>query len=527
MARVDLPPPAERQSLATSDAVWSRVTLRYLLAALAGASLALSFAPFGWWPVAVLAPAVLIALWERAKPRHAAWLGFWFSVGTFSVGTYWLYISIAGFGQAPGWLALLLMAGISAIMGAYHAGLGYLVARWLPAHGALRWLVAIPAAWSLVEWLRGWFLSGFGWLAVGYSQSDTWLAGLAPVGGIYLVSLMVLLGAGALLALVRGDKRTRVLATLALIVPWSAGWALTRIDWTRPAAEPLSVAIVQGAIPQDMKWLSENLPTTLARYRELTRTAHGADIIVWPESAAPDLANNLVDYLGAVATEASARGSALITGVVRASDDGERYYNSVLALDQKVGWYDKHHLVPFAEFFPVPKFVRRWLRLMSLPYSDFTAGEARQAPLEVAGQKIAASICYEDAYGSTQLPLMREATLLVNVTNDAWFGRSTARYQHLQIARFRALETGRYLVRAANDGVSAVIGPRGQVLARATEYEPTVLRAEVTPLSGLTPYARVGNWAVVLAALALLLIGVARGGRRRYDGHVTAAAGTL
>ena len=164
---------------------------------------------------------------------------------------------------------------------------------------------------------------------------------------------------------------------------------------------------------------------------------------------------------------------------------------------------------------------------MSLPYSDFTAGEARQAPLEVAGQKIAASICYEDAYGSTQLPLMREATLLVNVTNDAWFGRSTARYQHLQIARFRALETGRYLVRAANDGVSAVIGPRGQVLARATEYEPTVLRAEVTPLSGLTPYARVGNWAVVLAALALLLIGVARGGRRRYDGHVTAAAGTL
>lgn len=492
----------------------------YLLAAAAGAALSLSFAPLGWWPVAVLAPAVLIALWDGATPRRAAWLGFWFNVGTFSVGTYWLYISIAGFGQAPAGLAIVLMAGISAIMGSYHAALGYAVARWLPPRGLWRWLVAIPAAWLLVEWLRGWFLSGFGWLAVGYSQSDTWLAWLAPVGGIYLVSLAVLLSAGAIVALAQADGRSRWIAAAVLALPWAVGLALSRVVWAENAGAPLRVAIVQGAIPQDMKWLAENLPTTLARYRDLTRTIERADIIVWPESAPPDLANNLVPYLSGVASDARARGAGFITGVVRASDDGQQYFNSVLALDQDIGWYDKHHLVPFAEFFPVPSFVRRWLRLMSLPYSDFTRGAAQQALLEVAGQKIAASICYEDAYGSTQLPVMRDATLLVNVTNDAWFGRSTARYQHLQIARFRALETGRFMVRAANDGVSAVIGPRGEVVARAPEYVPVVLEAEVLPLRGLTPYARVGNWAVVLAAGAMLVLAVMAGRGCRNDGEL-------
>ncbi|HPF26040.1 MAG TPA: apolipoprotein N-acyltransferase [Steroidobacteraceae bacterium] len=492
----------------------------YLLAAVAGAALSLSFAPLGWWPIAVVAPAVLIALWDGATPRRAAWLGFCFNVGTFSVGTYWLYISIAGFGQAPAWLAIILMAGISAIMGSYHAALGYAVARWLPPRGLWRWLAAVPAAWLLVEWLRGWLLSGFGWLAVGYSQSDTWLASLAPVGGIYLVSLAVLVSAGALVAVARADGRSRWIAMVTVALPWAAGLALARVVWTEPAGAPLQVAVVQGAIPQDMKWLAENLPTTLARYRDLTRSIDSADLIVWPESAAPDLANNLVQYLSGVARDARARGAGFITGVVRASDDGQQYFNSVLALDRDIGWYDKHHLVPFAEFFPVPSFVRRWLRLMSLPYSDFTRGAAQQAPLEVAGQKIAASICYEDAYGSTQLPVMREATLLVNVTNDAWFGRSTARYQHLQIARFRALETGRYMIRAANDGVSAVIGPRGELVARAPEYVPVVLEAEVLPLRGLTPYARVGNWAVVVCAGIILVLAAAVGRGRRTDGEL-------
>jgi apolipoprotein N-acyltransferase len=490
----------------------------YLIAFAAGVAVAGSFAPLAIWPLALLGPMVLILLWDDAAPRRAAALGFWFNAGTFSVGTYWLYISIAGFGGAPAWLALVLMLGLVAIMGAYHAALGYAVARWLPARGALRWMLGIPAAWLLVEWFRSWFLTGFGWLALGYSQLDTWLASFAPLGGLYLISGLLLVMAGAIVTLLRSARLTTWYAWAAIVLPWLAGWALQRIEWTQRAGAPLSFAVVQGAIPQDEKWITENLAATRERYQELTVAAHGADVIVWPESAIPDLVNNYTDYLVEINRKAAQHGSALMLGAIRASDDGENYYNSVLAIDREVGWYNKHHLVPFAEFFPVPAFVRRWLRLMNLPYSDFTAGDARQAPLVVADQKIAASICYEDAYGSTHLPLMREATLLVNVTNDAWFGRSSARYQHLQIARFRALETGRFMVRAANDGVSAVIDSRGRVVATAPEYVPYVLKASAQPLAGLTPYARVGDWFAVTAALLALGAAIALRSSQRPRG---------
>ncbi len=490
--------------------------LRRLAVAGAGASVALAFAPFGFWPLAILGPALLIALWDGATPREAAALGFCFNAGTFAAGTWWLYISIHIFGAAPVWIAFFLMLGLVALMGLYHAALGYCVARWLPARGAWRWLVGIPAAWLLIEWLRGWFLSGFSWLSLGYSQTDTWLAHLAPVGGVYLVSAVLLVSAGALVMLVRaGGARARGIAIAALATPWLLALALDH-EWTRPSGPPVRVAVLQGAIPQDIKWLEANRETTLALYAKLTREALGEQLIVMPESALPDLANNLAPFLGGLYSEASARGSALVLGLVRASDDGERYFNSVAALgDEGVFWYDKYHLVPFAEFFPVPKFVRRWLRLMSLPYSDFTRGLPVQPPLKAAGLSLAAGICYEDAYGSTLARSLANADSLVNVTNDAWFSHSPARYQHFQIARMRAIEAGRFLVRAANDGVSAVIGPRGEVLAQAPEYTPAVLRATITPRTGLPPYARVGNWGIVMLAAVALAAAAIRKKRSR------------
>jgi apolipoprotein N-acyltransferase len=487
----------------------SSARLRALVALVAGAALTASFAPLGLWPLAVLCPAVLMWLWQDAPPRESAWLGFCFNAGTFAAGTYWLYISIHGFGNAPIWLALFLMLGLTGTMALYHAGLGYGCARWLPRTGAVRWLVALPAAWLLIEWWRGWFLSGFSWLSLGYSQVDTWLAGLAPVAGVYGVSAALLLCAGALTALVSGTQRVRVTAAVVLLIPWVAGAALRAVSWTHPTGAPVSVAIVQGAIPQDEKWLDNNKDTTLALYEKLTEQAFGNALIVWPESAPADTANDLVPYLTRVYRCAHAHGSALVLGVLRADrgvsdQDPVRYYNSVLALDSAVSWYDKHHLVPFAEFFPVPQFVRSWMRLMSLPYSDFTPGAAVQPPLAAAHLELGTTVCYEDAYGSAMLAVLGRADALVNVTNDAWFGNSSARYQHFQIARMRALEDGRYLIRAANDGISAVIGPHGEVLARAPEFRPVALVSKVTPLTGLTPYARVGNWLIVtLAAVAL------------------------
>jgi apolipoprotein N-acyltransferase len=480
----------------------------------AGMLLALSFAPFGWWPLAVLMPAVLIWLWQGATPRRAAVLGFWFNAGTFSVGTYWLYIAIRTIGHAPLPLALFLLLGFVAIMGAYHALLGWAVARYLPERGAFRWLLGIPGAWLLAEWWRSWFLSGFGWLALGYAHTDNWLASLAPVVGQFGLGLLTLMLAGGLVAALYGDNRTRIAVGAGYVVIWGAAFAVRDVEWTDTYSRPIEVAVVQGAIPQDEKWIGDNLDSILETYRTRTREAHGAALIVWPESAIPDLANNHIEYYRDVYAEASAKGSSLMMGTLRMEPNEktgeEEYFNSVLAMDRStpgVGWHDKYHLVPFTEFVPVPGFVRQWLRLMTLPYSDFNRGPANPPPLEAAGQRIAASVCYEVAYGSTQLPALRTATMLVNVTNDAWFGRSPERHQHLQITRMRAIEAGRPMVRAANDGISAVIGHRGEIIAMAPEYETNVMRAELQPRIGLTPYARTGNWPAVCLALVFGLGG--------------------
>jgi apolipoprotein N-acyltransferase len=492
------------------------------IALVAGAALSLSFAPFEWWPVAILAPAILIWLWDGATPRRAAVLGFWFNFGTFSVGTYWLYISLQIIGHAPVPLALTLMFCLAAIMGLYHALIGWALAKYTPARGAIRWMVAAPAAWLLIEWWRSWFLTGFGWLALGYAHTDNWLgSAYAPLIGQYGLGLVTLLMAGGLVTLLLGTRRERIVAGVVVALPWLAAYPLRQVDWTPPYSRPISVAVVQGAVPQDEKWIEGNLDNILESYRKLTREAHGADLIVWPESAIPDLVNNHIEYYREVYGEASARGSALVMGALRAEENPatheEEYFNSVLAMDRSspgITWHNKHHLVPFSEFFPVPKFIRDWLRLKGLPYSSFNRGAAHQEPLEAAGQRIAAGVCYEDAYGSTLLPAMRTATLLLNVTNDSWFAKSTARYQHLQISRLRAMETGRPMVRAANDGVSAVIGPHGEIDARAPEYEANVMRASLQPRTGLTPYARTGNWPILCLALFSGLFSVYLGRRK-------------
>ena len=259
------------------------VNRRYVgsvLALVAGAALSLSFAPFEWWPVAIVAPAVLIGLWNDATPRRAAVLGFWFNFGTFSVGTYWLYISLQIIGHAPIPLALALMFCLAAIMGGYHAVLGWSLAKYAPREGALRWMVATPAAWLLVEWFRSWFLTGFGWLALGYAHTDNWLGtGLAPLVGQYGLGLLTLVMAGGLVTLVHGTRRERIAAGSVIAVAWIAAFALRAVEWTRPYSRPITVAVVQGAIPQDEKWIDGNLDAILDKFKTMTRQAHGVNLI--------------------------------------------------------------------------------------------------------------------------------------------------------------------------------------------------------------------------------------------------------
>jgi apolipoprotein N-acyltransferase len=481
-------------------------TLKVVFAA--GALLALAFAPFGVWPLAFVCPAVLFLAWQNATPRRAAAIGFWFHGGTFLAGTYWLYHSVHTIGGAPIWVAILLMLGLVSIMGCYLALLGYVQARWLPVHGLLRYLLALPVAWVLLEWLRGWLFSGFPWLSLGYAQIDSPLAGLAPVLGVYGITWVCALLAGVLTACVLLAHRQRVVSLLVGVVVVSVVMTLWHRNWTQTAGAPVSVAIVQGAVPQDQKWSPEWRDKTLARYYQLAKPHFGKQLIVWPEAALPDLSYQLTDYLSSLWSQARKQHSDIVMGLLHYDFDKDEYFNGVLALGDTAQWYHKRHLVPFAEFFPVPSFVRNWLKLMNLPYSDFTPGAKLQAPLQVAGQKLAATICYEDGFGAEQLATLNDATLLVNVTNDAWFGDSSAPPQHLEISRMRALESGRDMIRAANDGISALIVADGRVAATLPRFKEAVLEGEVQPRTGLTPYARVGNWPVMSCCAVLLLVSV-------------------
>jgi apolipoprotein N-acyltransferase len=481
-----------------------------------GALQSLAFAPYSIAPLGILCLAGLWWLWLDATPRRAAQTGFAFAAGLFLTGTYWLYTSIHVFGQAPLALALLLMLGLVAIMGTYGGVLGWLLARIAPPAPLLRLLALFPAGWVLMEWFRGWFLSGFPWLSVGYSQIDTPLAGLAPLVGAYGVSLAAAVTAGLLVALFATRGRTRVIVVIAAVVLYAGGALLARIEWTKPAGAALSVALVQGAISQDLKWQADNRERTLEIYRTMTDQALGARIVVWPEAALPELYHEAVPFLTPIYQAAQARGSDLVLGMLRYEFATEDYHNGLVALGQAEEWYYKRRLVPFGEFFPVPPFIREWMRLKSLAYVDFRAGPPDQPALDAAGQKLGATICYEDAYGVEQLPVLATATLLVNVSNDAWFGDSTAPHQHLQIARMRALEAGRWLMRATNNGISAFVDPAGHVVARSRQFVPEVLKGSVVPYSGLTPYARLRNWPLLGACLALLA--AAGVGRRRGSG---------
>jgi apolipoprotein N-acyltransferase len=496
-----------------SQALW-----RLMAAFAVGASLNCAFAPFGWWPIAVLAPAALFAVIRGLPPRRAGWTGAAFGAGLFAFGTYWLYTCIHVFGLAPIWLTAILQTALVAVMSAYSAALCYVANRFWLKPGATRTWLVLPVLWVLLEWLRGWALSGFPWLSLGYAMIDSPLKGWAPLFGVYGVTWATVTSAAAINVLLwpaeSASRRLIALGGIAILFLIPA--LLGRHDWTRAAGAPVSIAAVQGAVSQDQKWQAKNRDETMVRYSRLTADAWGARLVVWPEAALPILASEIPDYLRRLKELGHAHGSDFAIGLVNYEPQSRRYYNGLLVLsDSDGGWYYKRHLVPFGEYFPVPAFVRSWLRLMSLPYDDITAGGEHQPILSAAGQKLGLTICYEDAFGSSQLKVLRDATLLINVTNNAWYGDSTAPHQHLQIARMRALEAGRYLVRAANDGITAVIGPHGEIVARLPQFQEAVLQADVRPMTGLTPYARFGNYPVIIGAGLLLAVAA---WRRRQGG---------
>lgn len=492
---------------ARADAAAMNLRPRYgdLLALVAGLALPLAFAPFGLFPLAIAAPALLLWLWRGATPRRALWRGALFGAGLFGVGVNWVHVSIHVYGHSSLAVAIGLAALLAAYLALFPALTGWLYARLFPRGGRLAELAAFPALWVLGEWLRGWLFTGFPWLWLGYSQTDTPLGQLAPLTGVLGVSWACALSAALLLTLFRGPHATpRLAAALGVTLLWAASALIGRVEWTEPAGAPVEVALLQGNVDQDLKWSVEERRGIIDRYLELTRQNWDRPVIIWPETALPAFRHQVPKTLEELDAEAKSHGAGVLVGLP-VMDADERYYNSLLAVGDGDGLYRKRHLVPFGDYLPLAGLLRGLINFFDLPMSSFSAGAPDQPPLRVNGLTLAPSVCYEIAFPDEVRSLLPAAQVLVNVSNDAWFGTSIGPHQHFQIARMRALETGRWLLRATNTGITAIVDHRGRVQRRAPQFQTGALTGSAEPRAGATPFVRTGTLPVATAALLLLV----------------------
>lgn len=490
--------------------------LKVLIAFIAGGVTVFGFSPFDLYFLAILGPAIVLWVWLNSDARVAFRTGWAFGLGLFGVGVFWMHISIDEFGNVGTSLAIFITLAFIALMSLYYALLGWLGNRIAASMSCILQLVVYVALWVLLEWLRGWILTGFPWLALGYSQIGTALQGYAPLLGVYGVSLAVIISAACLVALVSSPRRL-LPAVLVLSLVWGSGWLFAQKDWTTPSGDALKVSIIQGNVEQAIKWSPEARQPTIDLYLRLTRQEWGSDLVVWPETALPALYHQLdEDLFQDLEKEAQQNKSDLLFGIAVWKDEEKRYFNSMSTLGSVRNSYFKRHLVPFGEFMPMRMLLQPLIDYLQIPMSNFAAGKGERPLLKVAGHWAGISICYEDAFGEEVIQAIPKAEFLVNASNDAWFGDSLALPQHLQIARMRSLETGRYQLRATNTGISALIGPKGELISVSPIFKQYVLRGAIVPMMGMTPYAMVGNWVVVLLA-CLSLVSVLLKRRRLVD----------
>ena len=482
--------------------------LPMLLAALAGFSSLFSFEPFGWWPVQILALAWLFyQVGMDTSAKRSLLVGWGFGFGWSVAGMHWLYVAITVHGGMPAPIAALAIALLAVYMGMFSAfatgAATWLRRRWsLPVPSFL--LLVLPACWGLSEWTRGWLFTGFPWASSGYAHNISPLAGYAPIVGVFGIGVLVAVCAACLVMLTQ-RARLQALGMLAAIM--AAGFGLAQIDWTRPNGAPITVRLLQGDIAQDEKFSAAHIDRALSLYDGMIRAAP-ADLIATPETAIVLFPQQLPPgYLDGLAAFSRESGSHLIYGIPLA-DSPTQYANSVagVAPDGRSYRYDKQHLVPFGEF--VPAGFRWFVDLMSIPLGDFTRGAKVQAPFAVKDQMVLPNVCYEDAFGEEIALQLRSspkpASMLLNVSNLAWYGKSVAIPQHLQISQMRSLETGRPMLRSTNNGATAVIDAKGRVTASLPTHTRGTLAATVQGMQGTTPYIRFGN-ALFLVWCALAL----------------------
>ncbi|UOO81416.1 apolipoprotein N-acyltransferase [Uruburuella testudinis] len=490
---------------------------------LIAAATPLTFAPYyQFWLMPVLF-AALIRLIER-RPEHAVRSAYLFGLVAYTAQFYWIHTALHDVSGLPNLYAIPLTLLLPAFLALYPAACFWLWEKFtLPR--VLHIGVVLPLLWTLTEFARERLLTGFGWGALGYSQitDASPLAGLAPLGGIHLVTLATAcLGAWLALAAKRTiSMRQRACIAAAAILLLLAGYTARHTEFTRPDGSSASVALAQGNIEQTLKWNEDQITPTIQHYYDQVAATH-ADIVILPETAIPVMRQRLPEGLiNQFADQARRNGSALAIGIAQFTDDGSGYENAVINLADyhpeasHIPYYAKNHLVPFGEYKPLPMLTEPLYQLMNMPLADFKRGGKGQAPFQMANQKVAFNICYEDGFGDELIASAKQSSLLANASNMAWYGTSNAMFQHLQQSQARALELGRYMVRATNTGATAIINPQGYIVSEAAPDTSMVLEGRIEGYSGETPYMKLGSSWPLIILLASLTAALYLWGKRK------------
>ena len=508
---------AESETFLKHQSWFSSSRIGYLIVFIAGAMLALAFSPVDFYFVALLSPAVLLYSLLSVTPRRAAWLGWWFGMGFFGVGVSWGFVAIYVFGLSSIFAAAILtFIGIS-LMAAFIVLQAYIsvlfIRKFYITNKVIILTIVFPLFWLLLEWFRGWFLTGFPWLSLGYSQTGSVLSGYAAILGVYGISWLTALSSSLLLIAFLFRKNNKsIIALISIITIWLGGYFLSQVNWTEIAGKPLKVSLVQGNVEQINKWDPDHFEKRKQRYLSLTRKHWDSDLVLWPENSLTIFHHQLKEsILNPLAKEAKENNTDIILGLPVLDGKTKEYFSSLMAINnsvkssKQIQFYHKSHLVPFGEYVPLESLFRGLITFFDLPMSGFTPGQYDQKLLTAAGQKIAPTICYEDAFGEDLIRFLPEATLLLNASNNAWYGDSFAPHQHLQISQMRALETGRDVMRVTTNGVSALIDSKGNIVSRSPQFKAHVVTGYVQPRTGVTPYIKWGNYPVLL----FMLLGLA------------------
>jgi len=480
------------------------VKIKYLLLFLAGALLPLAFSPLNFYLFSVLSPAVLFYFLLSASPRQAAWFGWWFGMGFFGVGVSWVFVAIYVFGLSSIFTATLLTLMSIAVVASFIVLQSYISVTFIKkfniTNKAIILLIVFPLFWALLEWFRGWFLTGFPWLSLGYSQTASFLSGYAPILGVYGVSWLTALSAALLLMFFLYSKtKNKVLVFLSFIIIWFAGAGFKQINWTELKGKKIKVSLVQGNVEQANKWDPDKVEKRKKTYLSLSKKNWDSDLILWPENSLTTYYHNLENnFLASLSRQAKKNNTDIILGLPVLDREKRQYFSSLVSVGQSTQFYHKNHLVPFGEYVPLASILRGLIAFFDLPMSGFTPGQYDQKLFSAAGQKIAPTICYEDAFGEDLIRFLPEANLLLNASNNAWYGDSFAPHQHLQISQMRALETGRDMMRVTTNGVSALINYKGEIMSRSPQFKAHVVSGMVQPRTGATPYVLWGNNPILL-----------------------------